>query len=337
MRPLTASVLALVLLAVGVAPACELCAIYSASSARGEDSSGFTFTLSESFIRYGALQKEGNRYRPGGILAPLRMAYLDSSVTHLVPGYNISPRLGVNLNLPIVYRSFRRVQLPPTGLPLIDETGTVSGIGDAALIGRWTAFQKMEMKYSMLLNILAGVKFPTGDNSRVRDEVAQERAYNVFFGGPGHNHPIGGIHQHDLSPGSGSFDGVLGTALNLRWQRYFFNQQLQYYLRTEADDYRFGNTFIVSGGPGFYALLNDGYTLSIQANAFYENTARDKILGLLSPQTGTTAWYLGPLIAFTWGEHFSANAGIDVPLRIANNGVQSVPDYRVHGGLSWRF
>jgi hypothetical protein len=31
------------------------------------------------------------------------------------------------------------------------------------------------------------------------------------------------------------------------------------------------------------------------------------------------------------------NAGVDVPLRIANNGSQNVPDYRIHGGLSWRF
>ena len=28
---------------------------------------------------------------------------------------------------------------------------------------------------------------------------------------------------------------------------------------------------------------------------------------------------------------------IDLPLRIANNGFQNVPDYRLHGGLSWRF
>jgi hypothetical protein len=50
-----------------------------------------------------------------------------------------------------------------------------------------------------------------------------------------------------------------------------------------------------------------------------------------------TAWYLGPQIGFTWGQHFSANAGVDVPLGIANHRLQNVPDYRVHGGIAWRF
>jgi hypothetical protein len=61
------------------------------------------------------------------------------------------------------------------------------------------------------------------------------------------------------------------------------------------------------------------------------------VLGKPSNQTGLTAWYLGPLLTLTWGGHFSLNAGVDVPLRIANNGRQNVPDYRIHGGLSWRF
>jgi hypothetical protein len=50
-----------------------------------------------------------------------------------------------------------------------------------------------------------------------------------------------------------------------------------------------------------------------------------------------TAWYLGPLLNLTFGEHFSANAGVDIPLRIYNHGFQTVPNYRVHGGVTWRF
>lgn len=65
--------------------------------------------------------------------------------------------------------------------------------------------------------------------------------------------------------------------------------------------------------------------------------ARDKILDLKSTETGVTAWYLGPQLALTWGEHFSANAGVDLPLRIYNRGLQNVPDYRIHAGLTWRF
>jgi len=53
--------------------------------------------------------------------------------------------------------------------------------------------------------------------------------------------------------------------------------------------------------------------------------------------TGMTAWYLGPLINVTWGRHFNASAGVDVPLSLDNNGFQSVPSYRVNGGLTWKF
>jgi hypothetical protein len=108
-------------------------------------------------------------------------------------------------------------------------------------------------------------------------------------------------------------------------------------LRTEARDYQFGDQIIISGGPGGYLLLQGISTLSLEANAFYESSARDTILGQISNQTGMTAWYLGPLLNFTLGEHFSANAGVDFPLHIYNHGLQTVPDYRVHGGVSWRF
>ena len=64
---------------------------------------------------------------------------------------------------------------------------------------------------------------------------------------------------------------------------------------------------------------------------------RDELIGQVSNRTGETAWYMGPFLALTIGEHFSANAGVDVPLRIANNGFQSVADYEVRGGISWRF
>jgi len=56
-----------------------------------------------------------------------------------------------------------------------------------------------------------------------------------------------------------------------------------------------------------------------------------------SDHTGMTAWYLGPQLAFTWDRHFAANTGADLPLWITNNGLQNVPDWRLHFGFTWRF
>jgi len=182
------------------------------------------------------------------------------------------------------------------------------------------------------------VKFPTGDTARLDNEVNAAKADLAEFG-PGHPHAtVDGVHEHDLSLGSGSYDGVFGLTTNLRWRQWFINNQTQYYLRTEARGYEFGDLFIVSGGPGAYVPLGEQSTFSVQANGFYERNAQDKILGQVSDQTGMTAWYLGPLFSVTWGEHFSANAGFDWRLRVFNqNGLQTVPDYRVHGGITWRF
>ncbi len=329
MKFLTVCSLLFVVLAASV-QACELCAIYSADSARSESSSGFIFTVAEQFVSSHTLQAEGEPYSANFFNTFLHSAYLDSSITHLVPGYNFTRRFGVSLNLPLEYLRFRRAELTTfAGIAMVEEQGAISGLGDVALIARAALLQLNKMKYSATINLLAGVKFPTGDTVRLQDETNLAKTSQ-------HN-SLGGIHQHDLTLGSGSYDGVFGLASAFRWRRWFLNNQIQYYLRTEGELYQFGNQLIVSGGPGGYFLLNEKYTLNLQANAFYESSASDKILGQTYDQTGMTSWYLGPLFNLTLGEHFSANAGVDVPLRIYNHGIQSVPDYRVHAGFTWRF
>jgi len=323
------------LMAAAAAQACELCAIYSADSARGQSSQGFLFTMSEQFVESGRLQFEGEEIDfPGG-------DHLTSSITHLVPTWNFSSRFGLSASVPLVYRSFRTTEQVFGAPAPVTEEGTEFGLGDMSLIGRFNVLQKTEMDYALVVNLLGGVKFPTGDSDRIRKEVEQARIFENLPGIPHEDpldHSLSSVHQHDISAGSGSYDGILGITANTRWKRWIFNAQFQYYIRTPGEsDFEYGDELMVSGGPGAYLLLQDSFTLLLQANAGYETRGRDTILGRKSDRTGLTAWYMGPQLAFTWGEHFAANAGIDIPLRIANNGFQNVPDYRVHGGLSVRF
>ena len=322
-----------------VGEACELCAIYSATDARGETTSGWLLSVTEQFIYSSTLEYEGESFSDADFLED---SYLYDSVTHIVPSYNVSPWLGISLNIPIVYRQFNRheIQYVPFGNTFVsrvrNEEGSEFGLGDVALVARWTPFQKNEMNWSARLNFLAGVKFPTGDTERLEDEVEQaERALIAL--GPQHDHIVLPIHQSELSAGTGSFDGVFGTTANLRYSRWFLNSQVQYYLRTEAEDYKFGNEFIVSGGPGAYVLLHDNYTLSLQANVFYEDQGRDEVLGRKSNSSGTTITYLGPLVGFTWGSRFNAYAGAEFPVDTYNHGLQLIPDYRVRAGVGWQF
>lgn len=334
-------------LLVAAAPcgACELCAIYNANGANGQFDGGLTLSIEELFVPYDTTQLDGH---PIDLPHP---NYLDSSITHLVGTYNFSDRLGLSLNLPIIYNSFERTDLiyfPPGPIPfgtskLVTEKGQEWGPGDLALIGRWTAFQKSTMRWGLNVNLLGGIKLPTGDSSRLNDELAQDQVFIRYFVPPGKphdplSHSISPIHQHDLALGSGSIDGIFGTTLNARWKRMFLNTQVQYYLRTEGTgSFQYGDEFMVSFGPGGYLWLTDSHTLAFRASATYQTMAEDKIQGQESELSGQNAWFLGPQFIFTWGSHFSANLLVDLPIRVQNRGLQNVPDYRIAGGLSWRF
>jgi hypothetical protein len=322
---------------------CDLCAISSANSARGESASGFVFTLAEQFIHYDDEYLNGEEFerREG----PDTPDWLHKSITHLVPTYNFSERVGVSLNVPIIYEEFKRSTVRFGGNPPVrpeTEEGSEFGLGDMSLVGRVTLFSRSEMEWAVSVNALAGVKFPTGDTERLEDEVDQVGEYNKLVG-PGHFHDVlgvqgSGVHQSHLTLGSGSFDGIFGLSVSARWQRWFLSVLSQYYLRTEGESgYTYGDEIMVNGGPGVYLLLERRYTLSLQAYAGYESMARAELFGEKSNSTGMTAWYLGPQVGFTWGTRFSAVVALDLPLAIENNGFQNVPDYRVHGGLTWRF
>jgi hypothetical protein len=319
------------------ARACDLCAIYSAENARGQSSQGFLAGASELFVPYRTLQFEGKEFETED--------YLDSSITHVFGTYNFSDRFGLSLSIPLITETFRRseVRFAPAAPPVFQvENGTESGVGDIALIGRWTVYERKTMKHSFSLGIFGGMKFPTGDASRVKDEVEQAAIFQSFLPpGVPHDplaHNVSGVHDRMIALGSGSFDGIAGLNLFANWKRAFFTGQFQYYIRTEGESsFKYGNELLISGGPGGYLLLRDSFTLSLQLNAAYENHAHDELLGEVSHYTGMTAWYLGPTVTVTLGEHIACNAGVDLPLDISNGGLQNVPNYRIHGGVSWRF
>lgn len=202
--------------------ACDLCAIYSATTASGEGVSGFVFTVAEQFTAIRNLQFEGEEYRPQNIPYPLASAYLDNSITHLVPTYNFSPRAGLSVNVPIIHNDFRRVQIglpPPLGPGIVDEQGSETGLGDVALIGRYAVVQQVQMHWAAVVDLLAGVKFPTGSTERLEEEVREARVHRNLFPDQTEHAAIGGIHEHDLTLGSGAYDGIFGATANLRWER----------------------------------------------------------------------------------------------------------------------
>jgi hypothetical protein len=298
--------------------ACDLCALYSASQARGEIGAGAFAGVAEQFTHFGTVQLDGR------VVSDPSHQYLDSSISQLYAGYNFNPHFGLQFNLPVIYRSFQR----PDSAGGI-EHGTESGIGDASLLATFVPYQKRTEKYMLSWTLLAGVKFPTGSSDRIKEE------FNEVEDPVG---PPSGIHGHDLTLGTGSYDGIVGTGIYGRWHRAFLSASVQYAIRSEGDfDYQFANDLTWSGGPGYLLALTDNYTIAVQAVVSGEYKTTDTFRGESAEDTGITAVYLGPQVNITWGDHLAAYLAADLPVSIENTSLQTVPDYRIRGGISWHF
>ena len=299
------NILAFAVLAAACAPAraCDLCSIYSAQEAQG-GGKGFFAGAAEQFTHFGTLQNNNQG-------EPANGEYIDSSVSQVFAGYNFNSRLGLQFNLPFIYRAYGSATA----------NGSESGIGDASLVANVVLWRLGVGKFDFNWTALGGIKFPTGNSH--------------WLGQPDFAPGIGG---HDLALGSGSWDGLVGTGFSVRAGRWFLDGQMQYGIRTEGDfQHQYANDWTWSGGPGAYLVLNDNYTIALQAVVSGESKGMDTFAGVPDPDSAERIVYLGPEIVFTWSENLSAHIGADLPVSINETGEQLVPDYRIHAAVTWRF
>lgn len=352
----------------GAAWGCDLCAVYSSTDAiyttteEREDQPGFRLGMAEQFTAFRTEKLNGHAApNPAG-------ERLNSSITQLIAGYNFHPRFGVQLNLPIIARWFRRVT--ENGV----EDGDVSGIGDLSLLAIGKPFSWADAETVAHLTLLGGLKLPSGNSNALREEVPSppcmpfpdptmcrdrssrplgqrgERTSNAV-GVPVppdlHPHhedgPPSGIHGHDLALGSGSVDGILGAQLFGSWRQLFATAFVQYLIRGSGSfDYRYANDLLFGAGPGVYVLtgsdwLGAPYALRAQVLLNGETKGNDSIGGESETDTAVTALYLGPTFGFGWGVHLGAELGMEFPVLQHNTGLQIMPDYRLRGAFTWRF
>src|SRR6266850_998858 len=140
------------IIALGIAPlarACDLCGCYTpqleavpqatadvvfgqfagvTTSSGRSWISGLYGAVSEQFTYFGTVQVEGHEEaNPTG-------QHLDSSITQLVAGYTFNSRFALQMNVPLIYRSFER----PEGFAI--DRGTESGLGDISLLAKFVAY-----------------------------------------------------------------------------------------------------------------------------------------------------------------------------------------------------
>lgn len=325
------------------AGACDICAVYTASEMR-ELRAGLRLGVAEQFTRFTTRQLDSvEKPNPG--------EEMTSSITQLVLGYGLTPRVGVQLNLPIIARTYRRLE---DGVLV---RGNETGFGDLSLTGQVLAFRTATEDSVIRLSLLGGLRLPSGNPDRLAEEQEEDHhdaavaraaprlrpLHTTGSGGGGEpvSHEaeaMSAIHGHDLALGSGSVDGIVGASLFWSWRRLFFTAGGQYAIRTEgAFDYRYANDLTWSAGPGVYALLTHGYSLGLQALSTGETKGNDSQDGTQLDDTALTALYVGPGVSFSWGTSLAADLVADLPVVQHNTGLQIVADWRLRGGITWRF
>ena len=325
------------------ARACDLCGCYTPQIEARPDSadlsafeSRFYFAAAEQFTHFGTLQLEGEEVdNPTG-------QFLDSSITQLVAGYGFNSRFALQINAPLIYRSFER----PEGFAI--DRGTESGLGDISLLGKFLAyhhesggsasvkfddpknarFESHDPDFTLSTLLLGGVKFPTGDTSRLKEEFNE-----VVVPGA----PESGIHGHDLTLGTGSYDGIFGGQVSLRYKSLFFQADAQFTVRGDgAHQYNFANDLAWSGGPGFYLVRNPQTIVGLQLVVSGEHKDVDEFRDEPAEDTGINSVFLGPRLVASHGK-FSAEFAVELPVSIDNTALQVVPDYRLRGSVGFRF
>jgi len=333
--------------AVSTASACDICAVYTATELQ-ESRNGVRVGIAQQITSFTTLQVDGDEVpNPRG-------ERMTSAITQLLLGYQLSPRLGLQLTAPWIHRDFRRARGAST------ESGSESGFGDLSLLGTYAVASAISETSIFRLTLLGGVKLPTGSADRLREESLAALDPNEVrdrlnenmgpwrgVGAPvsrpqAHLGPadgaLSGIHGHDLALGTGSTDPIFGLQALWTWKRAVIDGAVKYVLRTSGKyDYEYADEITASLNPGAFILLDDRHSLVLQLASTLDYKGKDSLDGRHVDDTALTAMYLGPGLHFTRGSALSLDFIADVPVWLDNSALQIVPDFRLRAGFVWRF
>lgn len=343
--------------------ACDLCALYNSIESQKLKGGQYSLGVAEQFSEFGRLQTDGERM-------PNDMHQrLSSSITQILAGYDVTDRFSLQLSLPYINRRYNRA----VGSSM--EKGTETGFGDATILGRYQAFQHHESDTFIGVQLLGGIKLPTGSSDKLKedhtdsgsstdtmtpsdgtsegemsdshtdhhgstDEMASDHAMTSLRHGDemGMDH-VAAVHGHDLALGTGSVDFPLGLSLFVEKGRMFIKGSFVRTFRTKGDhDYQMGDDTNWNFGPAYYLSMSDEFRLAARVAVSGEQKSKDtSASGDVHDDTGMRALYWGPELIYGFGGSLTGDLGLDIPARIDNSGTQVVPSYRLRGGLTYHF
>lgn len=243
------------------------------------------------------------------------------SVTNFSFAYNASQQIALQVNAPLLVRSydhferFRKVR------------DTEAGFGDGSVLATFAPYTESWEDGRAFVGMVAGVKLPTGDTGSLKKIADSEET-------PASQR----IQGRGLTLGTGSYDLPLGVTGYLRRGRAQLFSSVQYTFRGEgAADYRFANDCGWSLAPGWLFLLGEEESLAVSAVVSGEHKGSDHLSGELLPRTASDVVYLGPELFYALGATSSLQLAVDLPIARDVGGAVVKPETRTRIAVSWSF
>ena len=212
--------------------------------------------------------------------------------------------------------------------PALDATmaGRASGLGDAALMGRYTFLKQETPDATTVMAAVAGIKFATGKTDA---KTADGMSY---------------LDSH-LQPGTGSTDYLLGLSYSHSLQRFSISANALGTITTEgkfgATKHQFGNAlnYDVTAKerimPEAFSPLRPQLFAALGING--EVRAREKEDGVTVPDSGGNTVYLSPGLQLVLVPHWIVELSYQRAIYHNLYGNQLGETYKVVSGVTYLF
>lgn len=206
------------------------------------------------------------------------------------------------------------------------DKGEQTGLGDIAVLGRYTFFKTHTIDTTTSFAGLAGVKFPTGMTDGKTDDGMEY------------------LDAH-LQLGTGSTDFLIGLSLAHAIQRFSLSANLLGAITTEGKagnaKHQFGNmlnydlTARYRVYPG--VISPSGQQLFIALGVNGEIRGKEKEDGIELTNSGGHTIYISPGIQVVVSPHWVFELSYSHPVYHNLNGTQLGEDYKITGGVTYLF
>ena len=208
---------------------------------------------------------------------------------------------------------------------LHDDVGGDEGIGDLALLGRYTFFTHHTLDSSMLLAVTAGMKTPTGSTNGRTDDGEFLDAHTQL--------------------GTGSLDALFGVSFYYSLGRVSVsgNALANFAGEGEAGDqeHEFGDSvnYDVAARYRLFPSVPGGSATSLFASLGVggEVRGRETEDGMRAVDSGGHTVYIVPGLQWNIGPHWTAEFSYRHAVHHDLNAIQLGEDYKVFGSLTYLF